>query len=137
MELSDHLARHRLADLFLDTLPCNAHTTASDALWAGLPILTCRANLFRARGGQFAQRIGLSELITDLLQQYEATALTIARNPDLLASLKAKLAQNRNTYPLFRYRPIRRNIEAAFHTMWQRQRRGLKPASFAVTPSDP
>jgi predicted O-linked N-acetylglucosamine transferase (SPINDLY family) len=138
MELSDHLARHRLADLFLDTLPCNAHTTASDALWAGLPILTCSGRTFSGRvAGSLLNAIGLSELITDSLQQYEATALTIARNPDLLASLKAKLAQNRNTYPLFDTGRFARNIEAAFHAMWQRQRRGLKPASFAVTPSDP
>ncbi len=138
MELSDHLARHRLADLFLDTLPCNAHTTASDALWAGLPILTCSGRTFSGRvAGSLLNAIGLSELITDSLQQYEATALTIARNPDLLASLKAKLEQNRNTYPLFDTGRFARNIEAAFHTMWQRQRRGLKPASFAVTPSDP
>ena len=138
MELSDHLARHRLADLFLDTLPCNAHTTASDALWAGLPILTCSGRTFSGRvAGSLLNAIGLSELITDSIQQYEAMALTIARNPDLLASLKAKLAQNRNTYPLFDTGRFARNIEAAFHTMWQRQRRGLKPASFAVTPSDP
>lgn len=136
MPLSDHLARHRLADLFLDTLPCNAHTAASDALWAGLPVLTCSGRTFAGRvAGSLLNAIGLPELITDSLQQYETKALTIARDRELLASLKAKLAHNRITHPLFDTYRFTRHIEAAFHTMLQRQRRGLKPASFAVAPS--
>src|SRR5215207_6831759 len=83
--VEEHLARHRLADLFLDTLPCNAHTTASDALWAGLPLLTCRGNAFPGRvAASLLRAIGLPELITDTLADYEALALRLATTPALL-----------------------------------------------------
>ncbi|MGH6676251.1 MAG: tetratricopeptide repeat protein, partial [Xanthobacteraceae bacterium] len=133
MELADHLARHRLADLFLDTLPCNAHTTATDALWSGLPVLTCSGRTFAGRvAGSLLNAVSLPELVTDSLEQYESTALAIARDADRLASLKEKLARARDTSPLFDTRQFTRGIEAAFRTMWQRRQRGLKPASFAV-----
>ena len=88
MKLPDHLARHRLADLFLDTLPHNAHTTTSDALWAGLPVLTCRGTTFAGRvAASLLQAIGLPDLVTRSLDDYEALALRLAREPALLASL--------------------------------------------------
>src|SRR5204863_3407511 len=118
MESNDaHVARHRLADLFLDTLPYNAHTTASDALWAGLPVLTCLGSTFAGRvGASLLTAVGLPELITTSLDDYEALALKLAREPPYLASLKAKLANNRLTYPLFDTQRYTRHIEAAFTT---------------------
>ena len=93
IEAADHLARHRLADLFLDTLPYNAHTTASDALWAGLPVLTCLGTTFAGRvAASLLQAIGLPELITHSLDEYEALALQLARDETRLFELKRKLA---------------------------------------------
>src|SRR5262249_47955570 len=111
----DHLARHRLADLFLDTLPYNAHATASDALWAGLPVLTCQGNAFAGRvGASLLNAIGLSELVTLNLEDYETLALRLAREPNLLRAYRDRLAENRLTYPLFDTDRFRRNIEAAY-----------------------
>jgi predicted O-linked N-acetylglucosamine transferase (SPINDLY family) len=137
LEPKEHLARHRLADLFLDTLPYNAHTTASDALWAGLPILTCLGSTFPGRvAASLLNAVGLPELITHSLEEYEALALKLARDPVLLASLKEKLARNRDIYPLFNSARFTRHIEAAYFTMWERYQRGEPPASFAVEPTD-
>ena len=98
----EHLARHRLADLFLDTLPYNAHTTASDALWAGLPVLTCAGDTFAGRvAGSLLQAVGLPELVTFSPAAYEALALRLAREPALLQDLRHKLLGNRLTAPLF------------------------------------
>ena len=133
MPLADHLSRHRQADLFLDTLPYNAHTTASDALWAGLPVLTCVGETFAGRvAASLLNAVGLSELITASLGDYEALALKLAREPSLLASIKAKLAQNRSTHPLFDTARFTRHIEAAYATMWQRYQNGSAPQAFAV-----
>ena len=130
-----HLARHQLADLFLDTLHCNAHTTASDALWAGLPIVTCLGSTFAGRvAGSLLNSVGLPELITDSLEGYEALALRIARDPSYLASLKAKLAYNRDICPLFDTAQFVRYMEIAYRTMWERHQQGQPPASFAVDP---
>ncbi len=135
MDLPAHLARHRQADLFLDTLPCNAHTTASDALWAGLPLLTCLGGTFAGRvAASLLDAVGLPELVTDSLDGYEARALALARAPGELAHLKERLARNRFTFPLFDTERFRRHIEAAYVTMWERCERGLPPASFAVAP---
>src|SRR5262249_39339191 len=102
IKLEDHLARHRLADLFLDTLPCNAHTTASDAFWAGLPVVTCRGKAFAGRvAASLLHAIGLPELVTSNMADYEALALTLACDPARLRDIKAKLARNRDTAPLF------------------------------------
>jgi protein O-GlcNAc transferase len=98
LPLDQHLARQRLADLFLDTLPYNAHSTASDALWAGLPLVTCRGTSF---AGRVLHAIGLSELVTHDLAAYEALALRLARDPSLLRRVRERLAENRTTYPLF------------------------------------
>ena len=135
MSLSDHLARHRLADLFLDTLPCNAHTTASDALWGGLPVLTCRGNAFAGRvAASLLSAIGLPELITENSADYEALALKLATTPVMLNELKAKLARNRATHPLFDIDRFRRHIESAYVTMYERYQRGEPPQSFTVEP---
>jgi len=131
----DHLARHRLADLFLDTLPYNAHTTASDALWAGLPLVTCIGRTFAGRvAGSLLRAIGLPELVTGSLEEYEALALRLARDGDLLAALRARLARNRWTHPLFDTERFARNIEAAYRQMWETWRAGQPPAAFSVSP---
>lgn len=131
----EHLARHRLADLFLDTLPCNAHTTASDALWAGLPVLTCLGTTFAGRvAGSLLHAAGLPELVTSSLADYEALALRLAREPAELAAIRTKLARNRSTCPLFDTRRFTRHIEAAYTKMWERHQRGEEPAHFAIEP---
>jgi predicted O-linked N-acetylglucosamine transferase (SPINDLY family) len=135
VKLDDHLARHRLADLFLDTLPYNAHTTASDALWAGLPVLTCLGTAFPGRvAASLLNAIGLNELVTPSLADYESLALRLARNPTYLADIKSKLSVNRGTFPLFDTDRFRRHVEAAYTTMWERYQRGERPESFAVQP---
>jgi protein O-GlcNAc transferase len=132
---ADHLARHRLADLFLDTLPYNAHTTASDALAAGLPLLTCAGSAYAGRvAGSLLRTIGLPELITGSLQDYEALALKLARDRRLLADLRARLERNLATSPLFDTDRFRRHIEAAYTKMWEISERGDKPQAFAVEP---
>jgi predicted O-linked N-acetylglucosamine transferase (SPINDLY family) len=133
LPLPEHLARHRLADLFLDTLPHNAHTTASDALWAGLPVVTCRGETFAGRvAASLLRALELDELITDSAAQYEALALRLARDAALLGAITAKLKRNRDTAALFDTARYTRHIEAAYATMWERHRRGEAPASFAV-----
>jgi protein O-GlcNAc transferase len=132
-KLEDHLARHRLADLFLDTLPYNAHTTASDALWAGLPVVTCLGSTFAGRvAASLLNAVGLPELITHSLADYEALALDLARHSDRLASIKSKLIRNRASAPLFDTSRYARHIESAYVTMWERHQRGEPPVSFSV-----
>lgn len=129
----EHLARHRLANLFLDTLPYNAHTTASDALWAGVPVLTCLGTAFAGRvAASLLESVGLPELVTRSLEQYEELALKLAHDGGLLDALADRLARNRATCPLFDTDRMRRHIEAAYVMMWERQRRGEPPAGFAV-----
>ena len=102
--VADHLARHRLADLCLDTLPYNAHTTASDALWAGLPVLTCLGETFAGRvAASLLKAIGLDALITRTLAEYEALALRLARDPAYLATLKDTLESQPRYMPAVRY----------------------------------
>jgi predicted O-linked N-acetylglucosamine transferase (SPINDLY family) len=129
----EYLARYRLADLFLDTLPFNAGATASDALWAGLPLLTCAGQSFAARmAGSLLNAVGLSELITYSMQDYESLALRLARNPHVLADTRKRLVANRATFPLFDTDRFRRNIERAYTEMWRRFRDGLSPASLDI-----
>ena len=129
----DHLARHRSADLFLDTLPYNAHTTASDALWAGLPVLTCIGETFVGRvAASLLKAIGLPELITTDMEAYERLAIDLATSPDKLADIKAKLAANRLTTPLFDTALFTRHIEAAFTAMVERHRAGQAPDHIVV-----
>jgi protein O-GlcNAc transferase len=132
-KLPDHLARHRLADLFLDTLPYNAHTTANDSLWAGLPILTCPGASFGSRvASSLLIAVGLPELIAGSLEEYEAIALSLTRNPALLSALRMRLSENRLTFPLFNAERFCHHVEAAYVTMWERNQRGETPTSFAV-----
>jgi predicted O-linked N-acetylglucosamine transferase (SPINDLY family) len=133
LPLEQHLARHALADLFVDTLPYNAHTTASDALWAGLPVVTCAGQSFPSRvGASLLRSAGLPELITHSLAEYEALALALVRDPARLASLRQKLAAQRDTCALFDLERYRRGIEAAFVRMWETAGRGEAPQAFAV-----
>jgi protein O-GlcNAc transferase len=137
-DLADHLARLQLAGLFLDTLPYNAHTTASDALWAGVPVVTCRGETFAARvAASVLGAVGLPDLITTNLADYEALALWLATDPPLLESVRQRLEANRLTFPLFDLERFRRHIEAAFVTMWDIARRGEPPRNFAVDPATP
>ena len=125
---ADHLARHRLADLFLDTLPYNAHTTASDALWAGLPVLTRIGEAFAGRvAASLLNAIGLPELITSTPQDYEALAIELASHPTKLADIKRKLADNRLTTPLFDTQLFTKHIEAAYTAMYERYHADLPP----------
>jgi protein O-GlcNAc transferase len=137
VRLEEHLSRHRLADLFLDTLPYNAHTTASDALWAGLPVLTCAGTTFAGRvAGSLLHAVELPELVTNTLEDYEVLALRLATDESLLRKLKEKLARNRLSAPLFNAGRFRRHIEAAYTTMWEIHQRGEEPRTFAVMPLD-
>jgi predicted O-linked N-acetylglucosamine transferase (SPINDLY family) len=128
MELEDHLARHRVADLFIDTLPCNAHTTASDALWAGLPVLTQMGQSFAARvAASLLNAMDLPELITKTQDEYEARGIELANNPLRLTEIKKKLERNRETSPLFNGQLFARHIEAAYTEIHRRHLNGVKP----------
>jgi predicted O-linked N-acetylglucosamine transferase (SPINDLY family) len=136
MKRDEHLARTRLADLFLDTLPHNAHTTASDALWCGVPVLTCMGTTFAGRvAASLLRAVGLDELVTHSLEDYEAMAMNLALHPGRLDALKARLARNRDKAPLFDTPGYTRSLEAAYRRMWERQQSGLLPESFAMEPS--
>ena len=131
--LVEHLARHRLADLFLDTFPVTAHTTASDALWAGCPLLTLGGETFVSRvAGSLLRTIGLPELIATSLEDYEARALRLARDPRQLAALRTRLEANRLACGLFDGGRFARNLEEAYATMWEIHLAGEAPRSFAI-----
>ncbi|CAG1021320.1 hypothetical protein DOJK_00905, partial [Patescibacteria group bacterium] len=133
LPLSEHLARHGLADLFLDTTPCNAHTTASDALWAGLPVLTCIADTFASRvAASLLSAVGLSELITTTLEDYERLALQLARDTEQLTAIKQTLARNRLTHPLFDTPLFAKHLEQAYQKMYLRYQQDLLPEHFDV-----
>jgi protein O-GlcNAc transferase len=133
MPPEDHLARHRLADLFLDTLPYNAHTTASDALWMGLPVVTQLGDAFAGRvAASLLDAIGLPELVTHNIEDYERVALQLAKDPALLDRYRNRLAANRTTQPLFDADRFRRHIEAAYLKMWEIRQCGGQPRAFAV-----
>ena len=136
-DVADHLARQRQADLFLDTLPYNAHTTACDALWAGVPLLTCLGTTFVGRvAASLLKAIGLDELVTHSLEDYEALALKLAHNPAALAALRERLAHNKTTFPLFDTARTTRQIEAAYTAMWQRYQKQEGPISKATGRED-
>jgi predicted O-linked N-acetylglucosamine transferase (SPINDLY family) len=133
LPMPEHLARHRLADLFLDTLPYNAHTTASDALWTGLPVLTCPGETFAGRvAASLLDAIRLPELIAATPEAYEHTAVALATRPDRLVAIKRKLADNRLTTPLFNTVLFTKHIEASFTAMHERQLAGLPPDHILV-----
>jgi predicted O-linked N-acetylglucosamine transferase (SPINDLY family) len=136
LPLADYRARLCRADLFLDTLPYNAGATASDALRAGLPIVTCAGRGFAGRmGASLLNAVGLPELVTTNLDAYEAVALKLATDRTLLESIRRKLAQNWQTCPLFDVERACRHIEAAYATMWDICLRGEPPRSFRVEPN--
>ena len=131
--VAEHLARHRAADLFLDTLPYNAHTTASDALWAGLPVLTCMGESFASRvSASLLNAIDLAELITTNLADYEALAVKLATNAEALQSIKRKLDGHRSTTPLFDIELFTRHIEDAYRQMYERYQADLPPERIYV-----
>jgi predicted O-linked N-acetylglucosamine transferase (SPINDLY family) len=130
---AEHLARLAAADLFLDTLPCNAHTTASDALWAGLPVLTTPGETFAGRvAASVVTAAGLGELVAATTQDYENEAVSLAEDPARLASLKERLAAARTNAPLFDTATYTRRLESAFATMHRRAQDGLPPEAFEV-----
>jgi predicted O-linked N-acetylglucosamine transferase (SPINDLY family) len=134
MPLPEHLARHRQADLFLDTLPYNAHTTCSDALWAGLPVLTLMGSTFPGRvGASLLKAIDLPELITNTQEEYEAMAIELAINPQKLRDIKLKLARNRLTTPLFDTPLFTKNLETIYTKMMERYQADLQPDHITIT----
>jgi protein O-GlcNAc transferase len=129
----DHLARHRAADLFLDTYPFNAHTTASNALWAGLPVLTCIGDSYAARvAASLLNAVGLPELVATTQEQYEAMAVELASDPARLTALKEKLDRNRLTMPLFDTELFTRHLEDAYTQMYERYQGDLSPEHIYV-----
>jgi protein O-GlcNAc transferase len=133
MASPEHLARQRLADLFLDTFHYNAHTTTSDALWVGLPVLTKIGNTFASRvAASLLRAANLPELVTETVESYAALALALARDPARLQALRHKLASQRDTCALFDTPRFTRAIEAAYDAMWDRHLRGLPPAAISV-----
>jgi protein O-GlcNAc transferase len=133
--IEDHLARHRRADLFLDTLPYGAHSTALDALWAGLPIVTCVGAAFASRvGASLLKAVGLPEMITTSLDDYEVLAVKLATGPALLQAIRDKLDANRSRYPLFDVDRLRRHIEAAYKIIWDIHQRGEAPRQISIEP---
>ncbi len=130
---ADHLARHAAADLFLDTPRYNAHTTASDALWAGLPVLTCPDDTFAGRvGASLVAAAGLPELVAESLDAYEAMALDLARDVAALAGLKDKLVAGRDSCALFDTAAFARDLETAYREMWRRHLDGAPPSDISV-----
>jgi len=126
--LAAHLARHRLADLFLDTLPYNAHTTASDALWMGVPVLTCLGESFAGRvAASLVTALGMPELVVATLDAYEERAIALARDGRAMTALRDKLARNLRDSPLFDGRAFARDIERAYRAMHARRLAGLPP----------
>lgn len=135
VKAEEHLARQSCADLFLDTFNVNAHTTASDALWTGLPVLTLAGKQFAARvAASLLTAAGLPELVTETEAAYEALALTLAHNPDRLGELRDRLKSTRMTMPLFDTPRFTRHFEDALETVYDRAAKGLPPEDFSVAP---
>ena len=133
LPVNEHLARHRLADLFLDTFNYNAHTTASDALWAGLPIVTFAGDGFASRvAASLLDAVGLSALITESPAEYEALALSLAQDSERLATLKSHLKEGRMAFPLFDTDRVCQGLETAFEAIHERQHQGLVPIGLDV-----
>lgn len=133
MPMAEHLARQRVANLFLDTLPYNAHTTASDALWAGLPVLTCMGQSFASRvAASLLRAAGLPELVTATLADFEARAIELACDPAQLGDIRAKLREQGHSSALFDARLFARHIEAAYIIMLERRQRGMPPDAIEV-----
>jgi len=132
--MTDHLSRYALADLFLDTHPYNAHTTALDSLKSGVPVLTLMGQSFASRvAASLLNAIGLPELITSAQGEYESLAIELAMNPQKLADIKLRLARNRLTAPLFDTPLFTKNLEAAYISMHGRYHAGLEPDHITIT----
>jgi len=132
-----HLARQHRADLFLDTFNYGAHTTASDALWAGLPVVTCCGATFASRvGASLLRALDLAELITSSPSDYESLALRLARDRAALAAIRQKLWRNRQTHSLFDSARFTRHLEAGYGAIWERARHGMPPQDIWVAPID-
>ncbi len=135
--LAQHLARYRAIDLCLDSFPYTGHTTSSDALWMGVPVVTRQGDGFAARvAASLLHAVGLPDLITHDLAGYEALALSLARDRTRLDELKAYLERVRGTTPLFDTRAFARHLERAYRLMWERHRAGLPPQTLIVPPHD-
>jgi len=131
--LEAHLARMRAADLFLDTSPCNAHTTASDALWAGVPLLTCTGETFASRvAGSLLRAVGMDGLVTGSPEDYEALGIRLARDSGALCALRARLAKQRDTAPLFDTPRFVLDLERAYEEMWRIHASGARPRLIEV-----
>ena len=124
----EYLARYKVADLFLDTQPYNAGTTASDALKMGLPMLTLKGKSYQARmGASIVNAVNLPELITNTPEEYEALAIELGNNPDKMKAIKEKLQANLSTAPLFNTKLFTKNLESAYTQMYERHHKGLEP----------
>jgi predicted O-linked N-acetylglucosamine transferase (SPINDLY family) len=133
LPLSDHLARHRLADLFLDTFPCNAHTTASDALWAGLPLVTCAGRTFASRvAASLLSAVALPDLVTESLQEYEELAVALAKEPERLADLRRRLGEQQLNAPLFATERFASHYQAALEAIYEHYQADHSPADIHV-----
>jgi predicted O-linked N-acetylglucosamine transferase (SPINDLY family) len=133
LPLDEHLARHRLADLFLDTFPYNAHTTASDALWAGLPVLTRMGESFASRvAASLLHAVDMPELVTSTEAEFEELAVELAQDAERCQALHQKLQQNRLSAPLFNSRTFTRHLEASYNAMLERYEAGLPPEHILV-----
>ena len=133
MDMKDHLARYQLADLFLDTFNFNAHTTASEALWTGLPVVTKIGKGFPSRvAGSLLNAIDLPELVTENEKDYEALILELATNPKRLSVIKEKLAVNRLSTPLFDSELITKHLENGYQQVYQRYSDGKAPENIIV-----
>ncbi|HEY6334478.1 MAG TPA: hypothetical protein VI113_01215 [Alphaproteobacteria bacterium] len=132
----EYLARYRLADLFLDSFPYNAGATASDALWAGLPVLTCLGESFASRmAASLLTSVGLGELIAAKPDDYAALAVALATSPQRLTRLKETLARQRDTAALFDIERFTRTLETGYAAMHERQLSGLAPDHIFVSPA--
>ncbi len=135
MPLAEHLARHKLADLFLDTYPCNGHTTASDALWVGLPVLTWMGESFASRvAGSLLNALDLSELITTGLEDYEQLAIDLAANSQKLKTLKNKLNSNQLCEPLFDTSLFAKHLETAYTKIFEKYQTDSIPDHIYIEP---
>ena len=132
MDISDHLERHKLGDLF-DTFNVNAHTTTSDSLWAGLPVLTMVGKSFSARvSASLLDSIGLKELVTNNISEYESMAINLAKNRNKLSKIRNRLNKNRKSYPLFNASLYCKNLEKAFEITYENYFNGLPPKDFEI-----
>ncbi|MEO5346839.1 MAG: tetratricopeptide repeat protein [Magnetococcus sp. YQC-9] len=138
LAVADHLARYHLVDLVLDTYPVTSHTTASDALWIGCPLLTIAGDTFVSRvAGSLLHTVGAPELVASSLTEYQSKALELARAPERLAELRARLIANRASTPLFDTPRFTRDLEAVYEAIWQHHAAGLAPEHIDIPPSYP